>query len=263
VIAEYRESKGYQQDVLKELRPQLEQTLAQVHDYKQFVQQIVQNVVVLLESEFPGLPLEEKLEKARREEGAIYWAAVVMDEKLDAALFLESPQRIYEQREWSRFRLHGMVVKYIKIYQSRADRKKVSVVVSGESWGVVKGNARAMGIIPHTLIDNALKYAPERSRVNVDFHEDKHLIELIVSSKGPRIRSDERERIFDLFYRGASAKRMYKEGTGFGLASAQNIARAHETKIEVEQSKESDENGDHETVFRVRFEKVGVVGPVQ
>lgn len=257
IIAEYRQSKGYQRDILKALKPDLEETLAQVHDYKQFVQQIVQNIDVLLESRFPGLPLEEKLDEAEHEEAAIYWAAVVMDEKLDAALFLESPERIHEKREWHRFRLHGLVLKYVRIYKSRADRKKLNVVITGDSWGEVRANTRAIGIIPHTLIDNALKYAPEGGRVEIAFEESAANITLSISSDGPRIRNDEKDRIFDLFFRGAAARRRFKEGTGFGLASAQNIATAHDTKIMVNQTEQPDKQGNYRTTFDVTFARAG------
>jgi signal transduction histidine kinase len=257
VVSEYRETKTYQNEILDLLRPELEQTLAQVHDYKQFVQQIVQNMVVLLESKFPEIPLEEKLEKASHEEAAIYWAAVVMDEKLDAALFLESPQRIYEKREQGRCRLHGLVLKYVRIYQSRADRKGLRVAVVGDSWGEIEGNTRALGIIPHTLIDNAIKYAPDGSRVQISFEESRSQITLSVSSYGPRIEADERGRIFDLFYRGSAARQRYKEGTGFGLASAQNIAKAHDSQIVVAQDETPNAGGDYLTHFSVCLKRAG------
>jgi signal transduction histidine kinase len=253
-VARYRKTKGYQRDILKALKPELKESLAQIHDYKQFVQQVVNNVDVMLEAKYPGIPLEEKIEKATHEEKAIYWAALIMDEKLEGAQFLESPGRIYEKREQGRCRPHGMVVKYARIYQRRADLKRLKVKVSGESWGEIVGNTRALGIIPHTLIDNALKYAPEGSRVEISFSEDSQHITLSVSSMGPRIRDDERERIFDLSYRGSAARRKSKEGTGFGLASAQNIAAAHDTRIEVEQSLDATD-GFYLTTFSVSFKR--------
>jgi signal transduction histidine kinase len=259
IIEEYRETKSYQKEILEGLKPELAETLAQVHDYKQFVQQVVNNIDVMLEARYPGLPIEQKLSEASREEAAIYWAAVLMDEKLDAALFLESPKRIYEKREQGTCRLHGLVLKYVRIYQSRAERKKINLVVVGDSWGEIEGNTRAFGIIPHTLIDNAVKYAPKNSKVEVSFAEDADYIVLSVISKGPRIRIEERSRIFDLFYRGNAARRRFKDGTGFGLASAQNIAKAHDTRIEVEQAPEPDGNGDYLTTFSVRFKRARAV----
>lgn len=258
LVAEWRESETYQSDVVALLKPELERTLGQVHDYKQFVQQIIQNLNVILEARYPGLDLEQKLERANHEERAIYWAAQVMDEKIDAALFLEYPERIREPRELKYIRLHGLVVKYVRIYQRRADRNHVTLEVSGKSWSAIHGNARALGIIPHTFIDNALKYAPGGSAVCVNFRESQDTVHLSVTSQGPEIAEHERVRIFDLFFRGDAARAHSSEGTGFGLASAQNIAKAHGTEIVLEQGDEPDDHGMFKTVFRVRFPRANV-----
>ena len=93
--------------------------------------------------------MDEKLERATHEEAAIYWAASIMDEKLDAMMFLARLDRIHEPREQGRTRLHGLVLKYVRIYQSRARLRDISTVVLGESWGKIEGNTRALSIIPH------------------------------------------------------------------------------------------------------------------
>jgi signal transduction histidine kinase len=253
VIDEYRASKSYQQDVVDLLRPELERTLSQAHDYKQFVQQIVQNMNVVVETKYIGATFDEKLDQATHEETAVYWAAVLMDEKLDAALYLDEPERIAEPREQARFRLHGLVLKYVHIYKSRADRKSLTVRVNGESWAKVEGNARAIGIIPHTLIDNAIKYSPRRTRIEVDFEEVGGWVVLSIENSGPKLEEDEKPRIFDLFFRGAAARAMSTEGTGFGLASAQNIARAHNTEITMSQSGRRGPDDTVRTKFTVRF----------
>jgi signal transduction histidine kinase len=252
-VREFRESKTYQQEMVELLRPDLERALSQIHDYKQFVQQIVQNMNVILETRFPGLELEEKLRRATHEETALYWAAALMDEKLDAALFLEAPERILEPREQGRFRLHGLVTKYVRIYKSRADQKRLSVRIVGDSWANIEGNARALGIIPHTMIDNAIKYAPAGSRVFVTFRESGNTVSLAVESFGPKIEASEAARIFDLFYRSEAARQMSSEGTGFGLASAQNVAKAHDTEIIVQQTDRKGPEDTLETVFSIDF----------
>jgi signal transduction histidine kinase len=253
VVREFRESKTYQQEVLELLRPDFERALTQIHDYKQFVQQIVQNMNVILETRYPGLEFDKKLERATHHERALYWAAALMDEKLDAALFLEAPERIDEPREHGRFRLHGLVTKYVRIYKSRADNKQVTISMRGESWASIEGNSRALGIVPHTMIDNAIKYAPEGSRVFVTFLESGNTVTFGVESFGPKIEMEELHRIFDLFYRGQHAREMSSEGTGFGLASAQNVAKAHDTEIRVRQTERRGPGGTFETIFSVDF----------
>jgi signal transduction histidine kinase len=254
VVEEWRSSKGYQQEVVEALRPDLQMTLAQAHDYKLFVQQIVQNMNVILESRYPGMELDEKLDLATHEEAAVYWAAVLMDERIDAALFLDSPERIHETREQGVFSPHGLTLKYVRIYKSRASLNGVRVLVYGESFSKIRGNTRALGMIPQTLIDNALKYAPRGTTVDVRFGETSSTVTLEVESYGPKLEEHEATRIFDLFYRADAARAMTSEGTGFGLASAQNIARAHDTEIIVKQTDRKGPEGTYLTTFGITFD---------
>jgi signal transduction histidine kinase len=226
-----------------------------MHDYKQFVQQIIQNMNVIFEERHPGLELKEKLELASKEEKAVYYAAIIMDEKLDAMLFLESPGRIREASDHRVLRIHGAIMKYVSIYDSRATRKGIDLSIRGQSWGSTYGNVRALSIIPHTLIDNATKYAPTGTAVIVRLKEDDEYVLLDVEGYGPKIHDDEVSRIFDPFYRGRAARVLSSEGMGFGLASAQNIARAHGTAITFTQGPQVGPAGTYLTTFSVRFRK--------
>jgi signal transduction histidine kinase len=254
VIEEWEQSEAYQRDVIEKLRPELQQALANVHDYKQFVQQIIQNMNVILETKYPALELMTKLDRATHEEAAIYWTAVLMDERLDAAYFLESPERIHEPREQRTFRLHGLVLKYVRIYQRRADQQGVTLNVRGISHASIRGNPRALSIIPQTLVDNALKYAPRETSVSIRFSEAAKTVTLEVESFGPQIRPPERKRIFDLFFRAEAARQATTHGTGFGLASAQNVARESGTEIVVSQSKERGPEKTFLTTFGITFD---------
>jgi signal transduction histidine kinase len=253
LIAEYKETKEYQTEIAEALRPDIQKALGQVHDYKQFVQQVIQNINVILGKRFPNLTIEEQLDAASHEEVAIYWAARLMEEKLDAALYVMYPDRIHELRDRRRFRFHGAVTKYRKIYQRRLEESGLELVLSGESHGDVESNPRAITVIPHALIDNAIKYAPEKSKIELSFQETDH-IDFSVASYGPIIYEDERDKIFDLFYRGRDAARRDSEGTGFGLASAQIIAKSLGTEIEVRQEPKAGPQDCRWTTFSVRFE---------
>lgn len=246
ILSEYRKSEAYKRDVLELLRPDLQRTLGQVHDYKQFVQQIVQNIDVILETRFPGESIDVKLEKAEHEEAAIYWAAQLMDEKLDVALFLLNPDRIHNLRDDRPFRFHGLVAKYWKIYQRQIEAKALRVVQHGESRADVDGNSRALAVVVHAFIDNSVKYAPPGSRIVFAFEESAESIKFTVESLGPPITPAERQTIFDLFVRGEEAARRHADGTGFGLASAKVVATALDIEIGLEQG-DVPERGDTRT----------------
>jgi two-component system sensor histidine kinase KdpD len=83
------------------------------------------------------------------------------------------------------------------------------------------------------LIDNALKYSPEESPVEVSARREDARIVIGVADRGPGVEDADRARIFDKFYRGRR-HRFSVKGTGMGLAIAKGIVEAHGGEIWVE-----------------------------
>ncbi len=260
-VAAVRRSPEFCQQSAELLRPDFQRIFGQVHDYRQFVAQIIQNLNVILESRRPrylqGSRPRDLLEHASHEEEAIYWAARLMEQKLDVSLYLLNPDRIVAAPV-STFRIHGLVLKYIRTYQRSFDQKEVRLMTAGESFGQVTSNPDAVGVIPHTFLDNALKYAPRGTKVVVEFRESESTIALLVSGYGPRLRSGEAERIFESFYRGTEATRVEPEGMGLGLGLASLIASRLGLKLSVSQRPSQTYNEMVWTTFTAEFSRGGV-----
>ena len=255
-LDEYRSSDEFERDSVTLLKPEIQQSLAQVHDYRSLVGQIVQNVNVFLDARQPG-ELERRLDESPRELQAIYWSARLMESKLTAALFLMYPERIRDPAKTKKFRLHGLTTKYEKIYEGAFEDRSVQVYFSGESYGLVRANPDAVGVIPHTFIDNALKYAPSGTEVDIHFSEDDHDITLSVTSLGPLIHPEEFESVFHLYVRGREAARVQREGTGFGLALAKRVADELGISLSVTQAAGPTMPDTYSTTFTATFPKAG------
>jgi PAS domain S-box-containing protein len=86
------------------------------------------------------------------------------------------------------------------------------------------------------LIGNAIRYAGrEGSPIEVGGERRGEMVRLYVRDHGPGIPKEERSRIFEVFYRGASGKK--SPGTGVGLATVQKIARLFGGCVWVEETK--------------------------
>src|SRR5206468_5254891 len=75
------------------------------------------------------------------------------------------------------------------------------------------------------LLDNAAKYSPAGSRIDIRATRDGELVEIEVVDEGPGIPSADFERIFDKFYR-VHAQDRRRAGTGLGLAICRGFAGA-------------------------------------
>lgn len=214
IIADYVSKNSFKVDFLEQMKPVIQRNLSFLHDYSQFVSSVKQNINVVLHSRYVGGDTESKLSRATEPEAAIYWSSVLMSEKLTTAFLLLHPERLASMQK-STFKLHGLILKYIRIYNAAYKDKQVRLDVTGVSNGQVKADSSVLSVIPHTLLDNALKYSRAGSKVVVSFEETWSTIIFSVTSLGPKIDDDERDRIFDIFYRGRHAAAQ-EDGSGLG-----------------------------------------------
>lgn len=254
IISDYVANDRYKLEYLELMKPVIQKNLAFLHDYNQFVSSVKQNINVVLHERYPDGDLDSKLARATESEGAIYWSSSLMSEKLTTAFLLLHPERLSAGEKTS-FKLHGLVLKYVKIYNAAFNNKQVRLDVSGYSGGYVRAVSSVLSVIPHTLLDNALKYSRAGSRVVVTFIETLSTIIFSVTSFGPKIDNDELDKIFDIFYRGRHAEEQ-EDGTGFGLHLAQFVAHQLNTSIKVRQAEHPKQFG-YETIFSITFERDG------
>lgn len=83
------------------------------------------------------------------------------------------------------------------------------------------------------LLENALSYSPAGSPVRLGASDTESAVHIWVEDEGPGVPPEDRERIFEKFYRGETAAKA-PSGTGLGLAVTREIVRFHGGRIWVE-----------------------------
>ena len=100
---------------------------------------------------------------------------------------------------------------------------------------VVKGNPQSLVELISILINNAIKYSPEKSKVSVRVKSKKKHANIEVDDKGVGIDEKDISHIFDRFYRADTSRSKIKaDGYGLGLSIAKSIVDVHKGEIKVE-----------------------------
>ena len=101
----------------------------------------------------------------------------------------------------------------------------------------LQGDRELLKMILTQYLDNAVKYSAPETPIDVTVRESKSELLLSVRNHGSLIKMQDRERVFERFYRSADAK-MRAPGTGLGLSIVKKAAEAHKGHVWVVSAEE-------------------------
>ncbi len=130
-----------------------------------------------------------------------------------------------------RHRLAPLVAAAVARFGDRLDGHELVQRVPDDL--MVEADRDLLGLAIRQLLDNALKYSPPRSMIQI-VAAGNGAVEISVRNSGSVIPGPEAARVFDRFYRGAEARNI--PGTGMGLAIVREIVRAHGGTVGVSSS---------------------------
>ena len=121
------------------------------------------------------------------------------------------------------------------IDQSRlnAEARKVEIVYNNNDSSVVNGDRDQVTMAIHNLIENAINYSPDATRVAIGVSESDGICEISISDQGIGIPEKDLERIFERFYRVDAARSRITGGTGLGLSIVKHVVTNHGGDISV------------------------------
>ena len=98
---------------------------------------------------------------------------------------------------------------------------------------LAKCDARLIVQVIINLVDNAIKYTPVGSHIEIATRGDNGCAVVTVADDGPGISDDEKERIFQMFYTGSNPIADSRRSLGLGLGLCKSIIAAHGGVISV------------------------------
>ena len=111
-----------------------------------------------------------------------------------------------------------------------AEQKAIAITTDLQT-ATVNGMEDALKLLVTNLTDNAIRYTPEGGKIRLRVTQANERAVIEISDNGPGIATEERERIFDRFYRALGTK---TQGHGLGLAIVKRIVELHQGEIRVE-----------------------------
>lgn len=100
----------------------------------------------------------------------------------------------------------------------------------------LNGDREALALVVSNLVDNAVKYSPLETPVEVKLTQERGQCVLTVGDHGPGIPRHERRRVFKRFYRIGSEETRQTKGTGLGLFIVKEVVKRHGGTVKVKEN---------------------------
>lgn len=117
--------------------------------------------------------------------------------------------------------------------QTSAEGRNIEIVLGEISNTTILGDRDQLIMAFQNLIENAINYSPENTKVSVSASIIEGLVEISVADQGIGISESELERIFERFYRIDPARSRETGGTGLGLSIVKHVALNHGGDVKV------------------------------
>ncbi len=109
-----------------------------------------------------------------------------------------------------------------------------NLILDIDSSVFIQGEPLLIQLLINNLLDNAHKYSPLTSAVNILLKTTSHEIILMIKDNGVGIPEEEREKVFEKFYRIGDESTRTTKGTGLGLYLCKKISAFHHASLQVE-----------------------------
>ncbi|MBU2509752.1 HAMP domain-containing protein [bacterium] len=144
-------------------------------------------------------------------------------EKLDEKLELR-----FEEKN-----IQPVIETAIQLIQSKADEKNIDLDLECNTTQQVKIDTTLLEQALFNLLDNAIKYSSENSKIRIKADANDTEIAVSIEDEGSGIHKKHIPRLFERFYRADKARSRELGGTGLGLAIVKHIIQLHSGRVTV------------------------------
>ncbi len=190
----------------------------------------------------------ESTDKDSRYIDNIRYESERMNKLIKGLLNLSRLENVEDAASYREEDLSLILEKTCMAYEAVAFEQGVLIETEIEEGMSFRCNKEDMEQMAAILLDNAVRHSYKDSSVKVTAVMNKGLIDIRIVNTGDPIPEEDKDRIFERFYRGDKSRSRRENNYGLGLAIARRIARNHNGDINAE-------SADGKTVFRVSLKK--------
>jgi len=143
--------------------------------------------------------------------------------------------------------LSDLLNQLIRDLAPRALKKNQTFVLKAGISPILQADKKELYHLFQNLLDNAIKYGQEGSKIHVALYSKNKNICVDVQNQGPIISKEDLSRLFERFFRSKHAQNNSVEGSGLGLSIAQTLAQRYRGDILVQSTPKKG------TIFTVQF----------
>lgn len=141
--------------------------------------------------------------------------------------------------------LSDIIQKLLHSFQERFDQRKLITTITPSVF--IQAEPLLIQLLVNNLLDNAHKYSTITSPITVLLTSHENQIQLVIKDEGVGIPMEERDKIFEKFYRIGDESTRTTKGTGLGLYLCKKISEFHHASISV------DANAPNGSIFKINF----------
>lgn len=150
----------------------------------------------------------------------------------NALLRIANIEKGNRYQNFTKVKIDTILQDVIELYEPVAEEKDIHIVTDLSGDLIIDGDSDLLFQLFANLVDNAIKFSPHNSEITISTASENNTPSISIADNGIGIQAEEREKVFNRFYR--SDKSRHEAGSGLGLSLVHAVLQLHKGKIELQ-----------------------------